>query len=396
MSIYYLDKEIGKDSNKGTSQDHPWQSVERLNQASLCPGDQVLFKGGQTFAGTIFLNGTGKQQITLSSYGEGRATVDAGDSEGLIVNGCEHIIIRDINFHGSGRKQGNTTDGVKLLHTRGVTITNVDVTGFRGAGIMTFGDKGTCITHVYARENGFAGIAVMSGMEAITKDLYIAHCIAENNPGDPSVLDNHSGNGIVVGGVDCGIIEFCEAMRNGWDMPRGGNGPVGIWAWHSNRVIIQHCISHHNQSPGLDGGGFDFDGGMTNSIMQHNISYQNAGAGYGLYQFYGAAPWRDNIIRHNISVDDGYKNSQSGIHIWSGGSDMSCAEIYDNTIISCTGHAVSYLHDVPGLLFHDNIFITGSTPIYGPHSKSSYSGNVYWNLEGGIYYADKATNCNSR
>lgn len=372
MPIYYLD-EIGKDSNKGTDKDHPWQSIERLNQANLCPGDQVFLRGGQVFADTIFLTCNG---IILSSYGEERATVDAGNKEGLIANGCEHIIIRDINFHGFGRKQGNTTDGIKLLHTKNIAITNVEVNGFRGAGIMTFGDKGTRITQVYVHENGFAGIAVMSGLEAVTEDLYIAHCIVESNPGDPSILDNHSGNGIVVGGVKRGTIEYCEVMRNGWDMPREGNGPVGIWAWHSDQVIIQHCISHHNLSPGLDGGGFDFDGGMTNSVMQNNISYQNAGAGYGLYQFDGAAPWRDNIIRYNLSVDDGYKNSQSGIHIWSGGSDMASAEIYGNTIINCTGHAIAYLHDVPGLHFHDNIFITGSETIYGPHSNSKYSKNM--------------------
>ena len=29
--------------------------------------------------------------------------------------------------------------------------------------------------------------------------IYIGYCKAENNPGDPTELKNHSGNGIVVG-----------------------------------------------------------------------------------------------------------------------------------------------------------------------------------------------------
>ena len=98
-------------------------------------------------------------------------------------------------------------------------------------------------------------------------------------PGDPSNLTNHSGNGIVVGNVSDAIIEYCEASNNGWDMPRKGNGPVGIWAWNADRVTIQFCISHDNKSPGDDGGGFDLDGGVTNSVLQYNLSYNNDGPG---------------------------------------------------------------------------------------------------------------------
>jgi hypothetical protein len=50
---------------------------------------------------------------------------------------------------------------------------------------------------------------------------------AHLQPGDPSILNNHSGNGIVVGNAEKVTIEYCEAANNGWDMPRQGNGPVG-------------------------------------------------------------------------------------------------------------------------------------------------------------------------
>jgi hypothetical protein len=384
MTTYYVDGEIGEDRNEGASEIHPWRSVDRVNRMIFRPGDRSLFSGGQTFAGTIRLDsnssGTTKQKDVVTSYVEGRATIDGGNGGGLVADGCEHIVVKNLNFLGPGRKDGNTADGIKLLHTRDVAVMHVEVSGFRGAGIMTFGDKKSCITHVYAHDNGYAGIAVRSVSKATTEDLYIAYCTAENNPGDPSVRDNHSGNGIVVGGVKHGTIEFCEAMNNGWDMPREGNGPVGIWAWHSDQVVIQHCISHHNQSPGADGGGFDFDGGMTNSIIQYNLSYCNAGAGYGLYQYHGAHTWKDNTIRYNISVDDGHKNSQSGIHVWAASKNMSHAEIYNNTIINRTGHAVGYIHDIPGLNFRNNLFITGSTPIHGPHSRSRYVRNFYWCL----------------
>lgn len=380
-TTYYVNSQTGNDSHEGTSPSRPWKSVDRVNRAIFRPGDCILFAGGQTFPGTIRLDkkssGTDAQKIVAGTYGIGRAVINGGNDSALVADGCEHIIIANLNFLGSGRKCGNTADGIKLLRTKDVTIDQVEVSGFRGSGVMTFGDRNTRITHVYAHENGFAGIAVNSAWEATTENLYIAYCIAENNPGDPSVTDNHSGNGIVVSGVTGGVIEYCEAMNNGWDMPREGNGPVGIWGWNSDRLIIQYCISHDNKSPGLDGGGFDFDGGMTHSIMQYNLSYRNAGAAFGLYQFPGAHRWENNIVRYNISVADGSQNARCGIHIWAGGEDMSSAEIYNNIIIN-RHHAIGYLHDVPGLNFHDNIFITGAVPVDGPHSKSRYSDNLYW------------------
>ena len=66
------------------------------------------------------------------------------------------------------------------------------------------------------------------------------------------------------------LIEYCTATNNGWDMPRTGNGPVGIWAYESDSVLIQRCIAYRNktQKGAADGGGYNFDGGMTNSIIR--------------------------------------------------------------------------------------------------------------------------------
>ena len=45
---------------------------------------------------------------------------------------------------------------------------------------------------------------------------------ADFDPDDPKNLSNHSSNGIVAGGVEGGLIEYCEAFNNGWDMPHKG------------------------------------------------------------------------------------------------------------------------------------------------------------------------------
>jgi hypothetical protein len=79
-------------------------------------------------------------------------------------------------------------------------------------------------------------------------------------------------------------------------MPRIDNGPVGIWACEADSVIIQHCISYRNKTArgAVDGGTFDIDGGVTNSITQYCLSYENWGSGYGIYQYWSAGKWDNN------------------------------------------------------------------------------------------------------
>ena len=177
------------------------------------------------------------------------------------------------------------------------------------------------------------GISI--GYEKRSSDLHIGHCVAKNNPGNPSNLTNHSGNGIVVGNAQNVIIEYCEAANNGWDMPRKGNGPVGIWAWNSDRVIIQFCVSHDNKSPGDDGGGFDFDGGVTNSILQYNHSYNNHGPGYFICQYPGAPAVQGQHHPLQHQPDDGGKNNRrSGIEVHAASQHLDVR----STTTRCTTH----------------------------------------------------------
>ena len=133
-------------------------------------------------------------------------------------------------------------------------------------------------------------------------------CQADDNPGDPTNLTNHSGNGIVAGHCTDLLIDRCSATNNGWDMPRIGNGPVGIWCYEADSVTIQHCLSYRNKTArgAADGGGFDLDGGVTNSVIQDCLSYGNQGSGYCIFQYWGANPaGTTNIIRNNITDNDG-------------------------------------------------------------------------------------------
>lgn len=379
---YYVNSAKGSDSATGLAPGLAWKTISRALKGELIPGDKLLLAGGQTVTETITLpltiNGLPGKPIIISSYGKGRAVLQAGIKDGITLNGNTYISINEINLVGCGRKNGSDGAGVSLISTRNISLENMDISGFRKAGISTGGDENTRILRIYAHDNGFAGITTNGGWGNVpkTRNLYIAYCVTDNNPGDPKILDNHSGNGIVVGGLEDGLIEYCEASNNGWDMPRQGNGPVGIWGFESNRLIIQHCISHDNKSPGLDGGGFDFDGGVTNSILQYNLSYNNAGCGYLLCQYPGASPWKNNIVRYNVSFNDGAKNMQSGIGLWMGEEHIQDCEIYNNTIINPL-HVITSLGDIPGFNYRNNIFVAGAEMLSGSFSKSHFVRNLY-------------------
>jgi hypothetical protein len=182
-------------------------------------------------------------------------------------------------------------------------------------------------------------------------------------------------------------------------MPRKGNGPVGIWSYESNRVTIQYCISYRNRTSngGKDGGGFDFDGGITNSLMQYCLSYENEGAGYGLFQYNSASPWRNNTVRYCVSINDGATTEGSGsIFIWSDDPDSShfsgCL-VYQNLVYNVAASAVQFEPQSynNGFCFYNNIFIGSGKIIDGPSSGERFAGNVWWTFKGNIRFMEYAS-----
>ena len=64
---------------------------------------------------------------------------------------------------------------------------------------------------------------------------------------------------------------------------------VGIWTYASNRVTIRSSESYGNRTGGhADGGGFDLDGGVTNSVIEYCYSHDNDGPGFLVWNYEGA------------------------------------------------------------------------------------------------------------
>ena len=398
VSTFYVDSQSGNDANPG-SLSQPFKSSGKVSSIRLKAGNSLYFKGGQTFNGTLKFSGvTGTKAlpVIIGSYGNGRAILNGENGNAIRADSCSWLQVKNLVVTGNGRLGGNKGSGIEFRRNQNSSIDSIDAGGFFWSGIKVVGGKNLRITNVYAHDNGFSGINVESdgqdagGLEGsggkTFRNLYIANCVAENNPGCPAVKNNHSGNGILIGGVTNGMIEYCEAMNNGWDMPREGNGPVGIWAYQCDSVTIQYCYSHENKtSPkGKDGGGFDFDGGITNSVMQYNLSAKNEGAGYGMFQYYGASEWKNNVVRYNISYNDGTKNGKCGIFMWCDPAALPMKELhaYNNTIVSNQGYGVNFEPgNYPGFDFGNNIFLLTTPSVRftgGSFTGATFDLNLYW------------------
>ena len=391
----------GKETSEGNgTKQQPFKSLQKLLQLRLQPGDTVFLHANDTLAGNISLNninGTKDHKIILTSYGKGKCIIDGGNKEAFIITGSNNFQIENLRLTGAGRKTGNTTDGLKLVNCKNTAVKNIDVSGFQKSGLILYDCEKAEVNGVYAHENGFAGIPVEGDYQKrISNNIHIINCRADNNPGDPTALDNHSGNGILAGNCKNMLIEYCTATNNGWDMPRTGNGPVGIWAYEADSVIIQHCISYCNKTAkgAADGGGFDLDGGVTNSIIQYCLSYKNWGSGYGIFQYYSASKWYNNIVRYCISINDGnITDKASAMLIWNGSNGDSTFTnfyAYNNFFYNDTRHVFGFheLSQHKKFSFFNNVFITADTSniFYGIDSSINdiFLGNVWMRKSGGF------------
>jgi hypothetical protein len=413
---YYVST-AGDDASDGTGLERAWRTIARANRQALQPGDRLLFRAGDTFDGNLIVKVAGtpsaETPVIIGAHGRGKATIRSGVGTGFLCENAGGIVVRNLIVegkdrranHGSGVLMLNTLPGGKRLSY--IRIENVEARGFGNYGIAVGGspeDKSQSgfynvrIAGCRASDNAYAGIHVYGVHDYYAKtyahrDVAIVDCVAHDNPGDPDYLDNHSGDGILLHDVDGGCIDGCTAFGNGGQCRAKSGGPVGIWAWSSRKLVIQHCVSVRNRTGGkYDGGGFDLDGGVSESVMQYNYSAENDGAGYLVFDF-GAAPFRltDNVIRFNISENDGRKNSFAGIHVNSAGDSVERLRVYHNTVFvgppAVPGlPSALFIHKGRDCRVHNNLFMTtGGCALadVGSDQPNLYiQGNHYWAFDG--------------
>lgn len=96
----------GDDNNDGTSPETAFKTIDQLNRITYIPGDQILFKKGDTFTGAFKPKGSGTAEnpVVIKSYGEGaKPILQPGKSwRGKVMkaNGGEQTLVENVTYNG--------------------------------------------------------------------------------------------------------------------------------------------------------------------------------------------------------------------------------------------------------------------------------------------------------
>ena len=93
-TVYYIDASSGSDSNTGTSSTSAWRTISKINDSSFQPGDQILFKRGESWNENLVFpsSGNASNPILIGAYGTGDKPV---------INGMQVVNLSWSNYSGN-------------------------------------------------------------------------------------------------------------------------------------------------------------------------------------------------------------------------------------------------------------------------------------------------------
>lgn len=419
---YYISPQ-GSDANSGTSAAAPWLTTKNVDALTLSAGDQVLFLGGADHTPgqlTLSSGGSPSQPVLIAAYGGGGAAarlhVDASKNAAVSIVNSGGFEIANISVYGNASAAHAAYNGIDVESTTtgsgprfgGLYIHDVLAANFlNGVSIGAAGCQG--FEHVLLQRVTVTG-NLITGMQSYGAyvsscfshaDIVVEDCIAYDNPGDVTRTSGWSGSGIVLSGADGAVITRSVAYGNGFANGHVGGGPVGIWGWDINNLTISHCVSYRNgngPAHSNDGGGFDLDGGATNSVIEYSLSFENAGPGFLICQFGdNVRDTVNNTVRFSVSLRDGLRsaNGATGVNTYTP-TTLASTRVYGNTVVGnasdgATAPFRSNSAGVTDFLLTSNAFIAvGSAPIVGAAAGNAagfnFSGNAYWSVTGAAGY----------
>ena len=311
-TTYYISSIHGDNSKDGTSENTAWETLDKLSDLKLQPGDQILLEKGSVFNGYIHLvdvHGTEEAPIKIGSYGTAaeKPVINANgqgvwyqDYEGTMDNAnhlskgyvSSTILLYDVDF----------------VEVSGLELTNEsdDFTFFKGATSSVSETSGRM------DRTGVAGIARNDGtmQHVYLNDLYI-HDV------DGNIQDKHMDNG----GIQMNVIPPEEEAVTG--VARYDDIKItNCYVKDVSRAGI--CVGYTYQNSKFNGAAISDETaqtyGHTNLVIESNY-VQNAGND-AIVAMYAYRP----LVQYNVSDKSG-----ADMDIYTGSSDFwqhLCAAIW--------------------------------------------------------------------
>lgn len=298
-TTYYIDSKSGKDTNKGTSEDFPLRTLQKIEKIQLYPGDTVRFKRGSSFIGPLYITNSGDSlsYITFSDYGNSQLPPPAFTNP-----------IFD-------EKKGNFGNCIRIQGSY-IVVENL-----------------YCHHTVAQLPENTGGFTTMWELGAIYIDKQAEYSIIRNN----ELFD--CGVGIKSYGrytlVENNFIHDCNRVLKKWNW-----GPIGIWLGSDYQEVCYNKIFNYravdpriNWGPNsyggsADGGAIEIDDARINKSnisIHHNYTRDCQGFLEVTWSDIQQNPQYTNFeIHHNISDD-----FQQFVALWCGAE----CRIENNTII---------------------------------------------------------------
>ena len=273
---YYLDASSGNDANSGRLPEQAWRSLNALNRfkwnTGFAPGDNIRFKRGEVFAGSLIIDeqsGSQDNPIRYGAYGSGSRPVI---SEGVQIDSQSWITVEDLDI----------------------------LAGAAGDGVAVRGDLNRVSSHIVIRNNrihgvGMAGVSILGGgihdvlvAENEIFDGYIGIYMASDTGGDDPNLDKDN------------------------DQPMGCNNRIEDNVVHGNSLtgiaLDALSLKEYGELYICDGSSL----ARQRNVIRNNVIHDNGGHGIEITSNHVLVEW--NIFsRNGLSTSLG---GFSGIHLF--------------------------------------------------------------------------------
>ncbi|MDF3055998.1 MAG: hypothetical protein K0R17_213 [Rariglobus sp.] len=426
---YYVDSAAGSDGNPGTLA-APWQSLTKVNGVMFAAGDNVYFKRGGSWTGTLYpkcdLNpanvglGSGTSptnRVTFDAYG------NAADPKPIINgNGAKWAVqlvnkqyFTFQNFHvtnpagADGSRMGIRVafggDGTPLgvVHQyKDVKIVNNDITDVRGITVRAQGiyDQsggiyveqmayngaqvqvdGLLIEGNYFRDNWCIGLHMKAASNYNGReDLWATNLKIRNN-----IFDGTGADHIVLNGAKGALIEGNAGYDAGISTLSTYDGDcwiAGMWScYHTRDITFQFnevARTRNNILNGIKGDSQAFDvdlGTLGKHVFQYNYTHENEGG--VLLVMPDDTRSKFTYYRYNLSVNDGRKTFTGCQFAMNPNPGVNAAYVYNNVFYSTRPEGFK-MRDYAGAYYYNNIFhvaaaIYPTAPVF---SHNAYYGHT--------------------
>jgi myo-inositol-hexaphosphate 3-phosphohydrolase len=344
LRTYYVDAVSGSDANSGTSPTRAWKTVQRASNATFLPGDRLVFRRGQTFAGSLNISesGTSTAAIYIAGYGSGMRPVITGASSCVRVSGSYVVIhgfeLRDCSWAGIEMASGarfNTIVGSRITkNIAGVHLASGSSNNRVVANRIQDNTKMSKLTTDPNDDNGAFGVLVNGDMNEIAYNTLTGHDAYSYDYGrDGAAIEiyggqwNHVHHNLAIDNDAFAELGNSRTSTNlfGYNVVRSslptssflvtrgaedGRGPVNGTRLYNNTAMLTGSQSQ----------GFVCHGGCSREILQLRNNIIGAGwkAGYADgpvdedYNLFQSGQLQFTVGAHSIVGDPAFVSGSAG------------------------------------------------------------------------------------